>query len=636
MKNIVLSIVCLLSPLLAAAQFSGNGEGTKDDPYEITNAVELYQVRSNLTAAYKLMNDIDLTEWLEENSPNSGWTPFGAFNGTFDGDGHTVKYYVNTPKSEQVGLFSYTSRAVIKNLNVVGEISCKSGGGIIGRAYSSTITNCTFRGTVNASSTVGGIAGFAGAGHITDCIVSGKISGGGALSNVGGIVGNVNDTYTYIENCSFMGEVLGGGATGGIVGYTEKKSLYVNDCYFNGKISTDYEYGYVGGIIGNCYDGVDVRRCIVISPSIKGKRYVAGISFRSADIYSCIAVVDTLQYDDTMADGGGPYRISRTEKLSLREGTSDESLALSTMIIISENKTKPDKMEEGGYNGVGLGRAMLKMGTTYTAHNFDMSKVWTIEEGNGYPYLRNAADFISSHPGTPDGGNHSSYIISTDVSSLSDAIYAEATTALKGSEGMLTICLKNSQATNAYSFDLILPEGVTLGTDESGEYQYSLSERHNGHSASVNYNNETGVYSFAVLSLQSKEVKGSEGAIWTLKLNVADDVSSGEYVLKVQNAKYSLTSGAAKVSMANTTTKLTIEDYKKGDVNGDGDIDIADAVCIVNRVVGKETPAFVDAAADVNGDGEADIADAVRIVNLVVGKIVALSRQQVLDMREPQ
>lgn len=224
----------------------------------------------------------------------------------------------------------------------------------------------------------------------------------------------------------------------------------------------------------------------------------------------------------------------------------------------------------------------------------------------------------------------------TDISALDNAIYAEATTALKGSEGMLTICLKNSQATNAYSFDLILPEGVTLGTYESGKYQYSLSERHNGHSASVNYNNETGVYSFAVLSLQSKEVKGSEGAIWTLKLNVADDVSSGEYVLKVQNAKYSLTSGAAKVSMANTTTKLTIEDYKKGDVNGDGDIDIADAVCIVNRVVGKETPAFVDAAADVNGDGEADIADAVRIVNLVVGKIVALSRQQVLDMREPQ
>lgn len=58
-----------------------------------------------------------------------------------------------------------------------------------------------------------------------------------------------------------------------------------------------------------------------------------------------------------------------------------------------------------------------------------------------------------------------------------------------------------------------------------------------------------------------------------------------------------------------------------GDVNGDGDVDIADAVQIVNHVVGKATPSFVSEAADVNGDGDIDIADAVYIVNLVVGKI---------------
>ena len=76
-----------------------------------------------------------------------------------------------------------------------------------------------------------------------------------------------------------------------------------------------------------------------------------------------------------------------------------------------------------------------------------------------------------------------------------------------------------------------------------------------------------------------------------------------------------------------TVSVLTVEDYVKGDANGDGVVDIADAVCIVNHVVGKETPAFVAKAADANGDGVVDIADAVRIVNLVVGKIDALARQ---------
>ena len=72
----------------------------------------------------------------------------------------------------------------------------------------------------------------------------------------------------------------------------------------------------------------------------------------------------------------------------------------------------------------------------------------------------------------------------------------------------------------------------------------------------------------------------------------------------------------------------------KGDVNGDGDVDIADAVCIVNHVVGKYTPVFNAAAADVNDDGDVDIADAVRIVNLVVGKIKALACQRQTSLAE--
>ena len=217
----------------------------------------------------------------------------------------------------------------------------------------------------------------------------------------------------------------------------------------------------------------------------------------------------------------------------------------------------------------------------------------------------------------------------TDISLLTDAAYAEPAAGLQGGEAVLTICLKNAQATNAYSFDLVLPDGVTVDS-------YTLSNRHNGHAESMNRNEATGVYSFAVLSLQSIEVSGNDGAIWTLNLNVAEGVEVGEYAVKIQNAKYSLISGASKVSMPETTSILIIEDYVKGDVNNDGDVDIADAVCIVNYVVGKDTPVFVSKAADVNGDGDVDIADAVRIVNLVVGKIDALARKRTWTLPEPQ
>lgn len=65
--------------------------------------------------------------------------------------------------------------------------------------------------------------------------------------------------------------------------------------------------------------------------------------------------------------------------------------------------------------------------------------------------------------------------------------------------------------------------------------------------------------------------------------------------------------------------------YIKGDVNADGEVDVADAVCIVNHIIGKFVPIFIEPAADVNNDNEIDIADAVCIVNYIIGKIPQFS-----------
>ena len=54
-----------------------------------------------------------------------------------------------------------------------------------------------------------------------------------------------------------------------------------------------------------------------------------------------------------------------------------------------------------------------------------------------------------------------------------------------------------------------------------------------------------------------------------------------------------------------------------GDANGDGDVNISDAVAIVNYILGNPTAGFNAAAADMNGDGKVTITDAVAVVNML-------------------
>ena len=58
----------------------------------------------------------------------------------------------------------------------------------------------------------------------------------------------------------------------------------------------------------------------------------------------------------------------------------------------------------------------------------------------------------------------------------------------------------------------------------------------------------------------------------------------------------------------------------KGDVNGDGETNIADVMAIVNHILKKPSASLEDIAADVNMDGETDIADAMAIVNIILKK----------------
>jgi hypothetical protein len=203
---LLLLVAAMVLPSTAWAYNQPNGEGTKESPYQISNGDELYWFAAYVngdpgedngthTACAVLTDDIEVS---------GTWTPIMVFEGTFDGQGHTISGLRKNIDSGGgvVGLFeSIVSNAEIRNVGIVKCSFSVRGGGLVGGICAfneGTITNCYNTGSVHGDDgQVGGVCGF-NVGTITNCYNIGSVNNG---QGSGGICGPNNGTIT---NCYYL------------------------------------------------------------------------------------------------------------------------------------------------------------------------------------------------------------------------------------------------------------------------------------------------------------------------------------------------------------------------------------------------------------------------------------------------
>ena len=161
----------------------------------------------------KLMQDVDLGEdiWMvgERNS----------YLGTFDGQGHTLKFNWNRSYKSNIAPFQYVDGATIKNLRTQGKITSRDGqylSGLVFEAYgATTLTGCVSdvditggRGVV-ASGAAGmvQIVSDGASVQITDCLVKGSITDNAYadLRAMAGFVYDNSGTCT-LTRCLYLGK----------------------------------------------------------------------------------------------------------------------------------------------------------------------------------------------------------------------------------------------------------------------------------------------------------------------------------------------------------------------------------------------------------------------------------------------
>lgn len=263
MKKIIFTLLVALFSFTSYVKavgdtdFSG-GNGTQEDPWQIRTAVQLDNVRNNLSATemkfFKLTNDIDLKDIAETNNwmPYKDGTSSSAAYMDFDGNGFVIKNMHIEGKTANYQSFAGFIWGTIRNLGLVNVyINCPAVGGIgafVGYVGSGTPSNNHYR-----------------TGSIENCYATGYILGGGGT--VGGIAGSIgrpsnNGTTSFIKNCYFSGElhnVYAGSSstvrTGGIAGLVLANTTAANNtispiqnCYATGFYRTGK--GRIGGIVG--------------------------------------------------------------------------------------------------------------------------------------------------------------------------------------------------------------------------------------------------------------------------------------------------------------------------------------------------------------------------------------------------
>lgn len=104
---------------------------------------QLQEMNGDLSAHYRLMNDIDATVTSEWHN-SAGFDPIGdrttAFTGSLNGGGHVISNLtINRVSESQVGLIGYGDSIQIDSLGVEGTIVGKDYvGGIVGEFNSNS------------------------------------------------------------------------------------------------------------------------------------------------------------------------------------------------------------------------------------------------------------------------------------------------------------------------------------------------------------------------------------------------------------------------------------------------------------------------------------------------------------------
>lgn len=216
-----------------------------------------------------------------------------------------------------------------------------------------------------------------------------------------------------------------------------------------------------------------------------------------------------------------------------------------------------------------------------------------------------------------DGGGASAVCVLkvNEEEKVNNYIYLKNCKATANSSTTLPLYLDNKDEITAVQFDMLLPQGITIGDNVTINTTDDRATAE-GHTVAKSVF-EDGTIRVICYSPSLAVFEGESGAILNIPINISDGIALGEH--KIQFCNIILTEkGGDKHTVDKYEAVINITDAINGDSNGDGSVDVADIVVVANYILGNTPVNFIESASDVNGDGTIDVADIVSLANLLL------------------
>lgn len=187
------------------------------------------------------------------------------------------------------------------------------------------------------------------------------------------------------------------------------------------------------------------------------------------------------------------------------------------------------------------------------------------------------------------------------ISIMDNAVYFQDTIVKPGDKLVMPLMMKNKMEVAALRFDICMPEGIEIDKNSRGTaYAITFNKQANRSDASIHSLSSAlqpdGSVRVVCFSSNADIFLGNEGAILDFAVTVTSTAPSGKHQIVIKNIELTTPVGkseyideiASSIEVKSNTPAPEDNTLKKGDMNEDGKLSVADLTILAAKILAGE------------------------------------------------